>query len=149
MEMKPKNVKSHSNSAKQLGVFKRLIPQDFASITDYYYRPRLRSDRMIDLVTFFCLSVCLSVCLFVLCRMNCFGGSGLPSAAKSDTAFCQLRAPPLIRTPLVWGNQMLSVMAKIDIVSLIFVRFSIRNHQWKAEDLSSPPQSIRLDLARE
>ena len=27
-------------------------------------------------------------------------------------------------------------MAKIDVVSLIIVRFSIRNHRWKARDLS-------------
>ncbi len=37
-------------------------------------------------------------------------------------------------------------MAKIDIVSLIIVRFSIRNHRWKAENLSFFPNLSDLTL---
>ncbi len=42
---------------------------------------------------------------------------------------------------------MLSQMAKIDIVSLIIVRFSIRNHRWKAENLSFSLNPSALTLS--
>ena len=43
------------------------------------------------------------------------------------------RAPPLIRAPpIVWREQVLSKPTKISTVSLIIVRFPIRNHSWKA-----------------
>ncbi len=55
-------------------------------------------------------------------------------------------ASPNKGAPIVWKNPVLSQMAKIDIVSLIIVRFSIRNHHWKAENLSFLPTLSDLTL---
>ncbi len=53
------------------------------------------------------------------------------------TVLSLLRAPPLIRAPsMVWGKSKLTKATITALKSLIIVRFSIRNHHWKAQKLS-------------
>ncbi len=55
-------------------------------------------------------------------------------------------ASPNKGAPIVWKNPMTSYLAKIYVVSLIIVRFSIRNHRWKAEKVSFPSELLDMVL---
>ncbi len=47
--------------------------------------------------------------------------------------------------PIVWGSWVWPLATKMAITSLIIVRFSNRNHRWKAQNLSYP--SIKSNIA--
>ncbi len=67
--------------------------------------------------------------------------------ADLGTVFCLLRAPSLIRAPpIVWRRPILSLMTKVHTVSLLIVRFSIRNHLWKIQNLGFPPKISDMTL---
>ena len=53
---------------------------------------------------------------------------------------CRYRIIPNKGTPIVWPKQTVpKLMAKVSITPVMIVRFSIRNHSWKAQNLSFNP----------
>ncbi len=76
-------------------------------------------------------SVCLSVCLSTrLSSLPCFN-------LFQCTVLSLIKAPtPIKAPPTVWRNQKLFNFTKMDIISLIMVLFSTRNHRLKAENVS-------------
>ncbi len=102
-------------------------------------------DRYVKLNTklFSCVSMLIATAWFahlvdsiILLRYN-FEYSNLPINGAS----------PKKGAPIVWRKPMLSYFAKINIVSLKIVWFSIRNHRWIAENLSFHPKLYGLTRA--
>ncbi len=54
------------------------------------------------------------------------------------------RTPLINAPPIVWPSPKLLDFTKMTTVSLIMVRFSIRNHHWKAENVSYHTNSLVL-----
>ena len=81
------------------------------------------------------------MCQIWQCQGHDKGNSIIKVRSLSCICTCYRNMPikgasPNKGAPLVWRNPMLSQMTKIDTVSLIIVRFSIRNHRWKAGNLN-------------